>query len=472
MSLKSNELKRYLADLKPILVGRHLAHPLFYTGNTLFFHLSGEHYHRFVIALDDAEPRFYVAPNGLDVPSLDSKFLDQIKKDLSNAYLVDIEQCQEDRIIKFSLTIINSVFKEEGRSLYLELIPHHANLIETDLSDKVIAAYRPGEMSDERPFLRGMNYILPEKKDFAPLPDSPFSFEEYEAHCLTLEANLSEQRKKDRFGFVLDQLKRRKKLAERKIKAIEGDIANAKIHENDGEYGDYIFTEYSSLNPRATSISIDGKEILLDPSRNLAKNAELFYKRAKKAKETIKLSEQNLSSAKQEALDAASALAQIDAADEEGLENLAKELDLHPENAPKAKKEKEWRGLSHESLPYEVEVNGTKILYGKSAKQNDCLTFLFDTAKEHSWLHIMGNSGSHVMVKKENASDEEIRTAAEICLLNSNQVDGEVMLTKRGNVRKGQVMGQAIVKEFKTLRIDSIRPQTAQLLQTAKKVNF
>jgi predicted ribosome quality control (RQC) complex YloA/Tae2 family protein len=151
MSLKSNELSSYLAYLKPIAVSRHLAHPLFYTANTLFFHLSGEKYHRFVIALDDAEPRLYVAENGLDVPSLESKFLDQIKKDLANAYIVDVEQCQGDRIVKISLTIINSVFKEEGRTLYLELIPHHANLIETDLNDKVIAAYRPGEMSDERP---------------------------------------------------------------------------------------------------------------------------------------------------------------------------------------------------------------------------------------------------------------------------------------------------------------------------------
>jgi predicted ribosome quality control (RQC) complex YloA/Tae2 family protein len=320
--------------------------------------------------------------------------------------------------------------------------------------------------------LRGLSYTLPEKKDFAPAPETAFSPLSYEQHCHDLETALAEMRKKDRFGFVLDQLKRRKKLAERKIKAIQGDIANAKVHENDNVYGDYIFTEYSSLNPRATSINVEGKEIALDPARNLAKNAELFYKRSKKAKETIKLSEQNLAAAEQEALDATSALSQIGAADEEGLENLAKELDLRPENAPKTKKEKEWKGLSHESLPYEVDYHGTKILFGKSAKQNDCLTFLFDTAKEHSWLHVMGNSGSHVMIKKENASDDEIRTAAEICLSNSNQVDGEVMLTKRGNVRKGQVMGQAIVKEFKTVRINTISPTTSALLQTAKKVNF
>jgi predicted ribosome quality control (RQC) complex YloA/Tae2 family protein len=472
MSLKSKELTSYVASLKNIVVGRHLAHPLFYTDSCLFFHLSGEKYHRFVIALDDAEPRFYPAEGGLDVPSLESKFLDQIKKDLANAYLVDLEQMNGDRVVKFSLTIINSVFKEEGRSLYLELIPHHANLIETDLQDQVIAAYRPGEMSDERPLLKGMSYLLPEKKDFAEENPVPFSCSDYLTHCLLLESTLADKRKKDRFGFVLDQLKRRQRLAERKIKAIEGDIANAKTYENDGLYGDYIFTEYSSFAPKATSFIYEGKQISLDPSRSLAKNAELFYKRAKKAKETIKLSQQNLLAAEQERLDAASALQQISAADEEGLENLAKELDLHPQNPSKNKKEKEWRGLSHESLPYGIEKEGTKILFGKSAKQNDCLTFLFDTAKEHYWLHIMGNSGSHVMIKKDNPSSDEIRTAAEICLLNSNQVDGEVMLTKRSNVRKGQLMGQAIVKDFQTLRIDTIRPETIALLKSAKKVNL
>jgi hypothetical protein len=32
--------------------------------------------------------------------------------------------------------------------------------------DTIIGAYRSGEMSDERPMLRGLHYLAPEKKPF------------------------------------------------------------------------------------------------------------------------------------------------------------------------------------------------------------------------------------------------------------------------------------------------------------------
>nr|MCR5514153.1 NFACT RNA binding domain-containing protein [Bacilli bacterium] len=132
----------------------------------------------------------------------------------------------------------------------------------------------------------------------------------------------------------------------------------------------------------------------------------------------------------------------------------------------------EWRGLSVSSLPYYVEFEGTKILYGKTSKQNDCLTFLFETAKDHLWFHVMGNSGSHVIIKKDDPTEEEINLAASIALLNSKQEEGEVMMAYRKDVRKGSVPGQAIVKTFKTLRLNSLNKNTKEVLNKAKKYNF
>ena len=170
--------------------------------------------------------------------------------------------------------------------------------------------------------------------------------------------------------------------------------------------------------------------------------------------------------------DVQAALLQLLLCDEEGLEELAKELDIVPQKTPQKKKNGDWRGLSHDSIPFEVERNGTKILFGKSAKQNDCLTFLLDTAKEHPWLHVNGTTGSHVMIKKENPSDEDIRTACEIALLNSGKQDGDILLTLRKNVRKGNVMGLAIVKDAKTIHLKNIRSETIILLSTATRMNL
>jgi len=287
MSLKSNALKSYLLYLKPRLLSHHISRPFFYTENTLFFHASGEQ-SRFVLSLDDEDPRFYLADEDSEVATLESKFLDVLKKEIANAYVVDLEQIHDDRIVKFSLTVINSVFKEEGRSLYFEMIPHHANLILCDLDDNIITAYRPGEMSDERPMMKGLRYLLPGKKDFIETAEA-FDPIVYEQQCLAKEKQLQDRRKKDRFGYLFEALKKKQKLLSKKSIAIDGDIAAAESHLNDGEKGDAIYMMYNEINNRQGSFIYEGVTIALDPSRSLSNNGlQLYYKPGQeKPKETI-----------------------------------------------------------------------------------------------------------------------------------------------------------------------------------------
>ena len=470
MSLKSNALKSYLLYLKPRLLSHHISRPFFYTENTLFFHASGEQ-SRFVLSLDDEDPRFYLADEDSEVATLESKFLDVLKKEIANAYVVDLEQIHDDRIVKFSLTVINSVFKEEGRSLYFEMIPHHANLILCDLDDNIITAYRPGEMSDERPMMKGLRYLLPGKKDFIETAEA-FDPIVYEQQCLAKEKQLQDRRKKDRFGYLFEALKKKQKLLSKKSIAIDGDIAAAESHLNDGEKGDAIYMMYNEINNRQGSFIYEGVTIALDPSRSLSNNAQLYYKRAKKAKETIRQGEQNKLLTQKTLQDVESALKQLILSDENGLESLAKELEISSQKASQKKKTGDWKGLSHDSIPWQIDLRGTKILFGKSAKQNDCLSFLLDTAKDHLWLHVMGTTGSHVMIKKTHPSDEEIRTACEVALINSSLEDGDVMVTERKNVRKGSVMGLAVVKESRTIHLKNVRPETKALVAAAGKMTL
>jgi predicted ribosome quality control (RQC) complex YloA/Tae2 family protein len=471
MPITAAQLKKYLPFLNKNLINRHISSPILFCENTLFFRLSGEGPRRLVISLDDNNPRIYIAPDNLDATSLDSKFLDQLKKELNNAFVVGISQVDEDRVVCLDLTIINPVFKEEKRQVYFELIPHHANLILTDSEEKILTAFRPGEMSDERPLLRGLRYQKPSKKDFAE-KDESFDEQAFLSECLAQEKALEEKRKKDRFGFLLLSLRKKEKLLERKMIFIQSDIEEAKKHLDDGRLGDLIYMAFPTIKPKSDSFEFEGEVIKLDPSRSVSKNAELYYKKAKKSKETIARGETNLSSAKKELEDVKSALEQILAADENGLEELSRELGIAAPLPSQKKPRADWHGLTSESLPSFIDFHGTKILFGRSAKQNDCLTFLFDTVKDHYWLHIQGNSGSHVMIKRENPSPAEIQAAAELALIGSNQTDGEVLVTKRENVRKGNVMGQAIVKEFKTLRINSVSPEIHNLAASAQKVKF
>jgi hypothetical protein len=76
------------------------------------------------------------------------------------------------------------------------------------------------------------------------------------------------------------------------------------------------------------------------------------------------------------------------------------------------------------------------------------------------------------MIKKDDPSEDEIRLAAEICLLNSGLESGEVMIAKRGDVRKGRAPGQAIVKAFRTICLKEVSPLAKSLLRQAKKAEL
>ncbi len=470
-ALNLSEWRDYLPFLKRNLEGKHLSSPILYATDTIFFHVSGREFNRFVICLDGAFPRVYLAKDPLEGSSLDNKFIANLKREIGNAYIEKIELYHEDRILKITYITMNAVFKDEEKILYVELIPHHANLIVCDKQNKIILSYRPGSMDDKRPLLKGLLYE-PLPGNLKILDSTSFSLTDFNNACATLEIELSKKRKKERFGYLLTHLKNRIKLLERKLLYLQKDIENARTHLNDNLKGDAIYICYSSLDRTKNDFEYEGLKVELDPSRSLSQNAEAYYKRAKKAKETIAQCEFFLKKAKEELEDSESALLQLEVADEAGLEVMAKELKIPQQKSAKTKKESHFTTLSRDSVPYFIDFHGTKILFGKNAKQNAFLTFLFDTSKEHYWFHIQGRSGSHVIIKKDKATPEEIIAAAEICLYQSSQDDGDIIYCPRKNVRKGQVLGEAIVKEFQTIHLKKVSKEIKNLVSQARRVEL
>ena len=75
---------------------------------------------------------------------------------------------------------------------------------------------------------------------------------------------------------------------------------------------------------------------------------------------------------------------------------------------------KKRTALSKKSQPLKfVAPDGTEILVGKNNSQNDRLTFKI-AAPDDLWLHTKDITGSHVIVRSLNVSDETLRFAAEI----------------------------------------------------------
>jgi predicted ribosome quality control (RQC) complex YloA/Tae2 family protein len=465
MALRLNEIRQYAAGLNDRLSGKHIARPVLYAHNAVFFSVAGKGDRRLVIFLSDNDPRIYLAPEERQGATLETSFSLQLRKEASNAYVESVSLFNDDRIIKISLIILNKVYKEEGRTLYFEMIPHHANLIVTDGDDVIISAYRTSPLTDKRPIEKGLVYLPPEKHGEENAV--PFDYEGYRAYCLEKEGEIDAARRKDRFGEDISALERRERLLKRKRLSIQDDMRKAESHLHDNEIGDYIYTNMDSIDPSHGSFEMDGRTVALDPRRSLSGNAALFYKRAKKAKTALSEGETNLRKAEAELLDVSSSLAYLKNADEEGLEAY-----FAGQKTKKPGKAAPRSPIPLASLPYYVMLDGTRILFGRNARQNDCLTFLADTAKGHLWLHVEEGSGAHVMIKKDSPTEEEIRTAAEIALIESKRDSGDVMVARRGDVRKGDAPGLAKVKEFRTITLKSVRDSTRELLLSAKKYSF
>jgi predicted ribosome quality control (RQC) complex YloA/Tae2 family protein len=463
MKITSSDVTLICAYLSRELTSKHLSRPCLYTHNTLFFHTTNNNFHRLTISLDPNNPRVYLSETDINASTLETPFYSSIKKELGNAYVTGITSINDDRLIRISFTIINSVYKEEGRSLVVELLPHHSNLIILDEQDKIISLYRPSDLESKRPLLRNMSYVPPTKSFVNNSLDNDFNLKDYFSECDKEEQDLFASRKKERFGPLSDYFKRLQKSLTRKIELLQKEIEQASQHVNDGQYGDYLYT--NNIDVKQGQIDVDGVILTLDPTKSLSLNADSFYKKAKKAKMTLIEGEKNLELTKKKLLELDNASSLLLQADENGLETLAKQWGLLE---PLKNEKKKENSLSSSVLPSFVNFGNTKIVFGKNAKQNDCLTFLLDTSKKHVWLHVNGASGSHVMIKKDNPTTEEISMAAQIALLNSSLQEGEVLLALRGDVNKTSTPGLVSLRKSEVKRF-KVTKEANDLLLTAQK---
>lgn len=464
MALRIGETRQLATRLNALLSGQRLSKAIQYDKDVFLFSTSKSG--RLAFVLDNASPRVYLSDIPLEGNSLSTPFSMLLRKTMSNALIESVELLNDDRVLCFRLLTINDIYKEETAYLVAEIIPSKANLILLNQEKKVVGALRTNLITDPRPIFKGILYEPPLRKNLSDEEEVPFDFETYLAECETKEEALKERRKRTRFHDVFTHLSNKKKAANKKIKAIHGDIEEAKKHLEDGQYGNFIFTDLSSIHPEEGYMDYYGERIDLDPRKSASANAEAFFRRAKKAKATIARGEANLETAKKELEEAERLLGTLEAADEPMLEKLSKEYGLDGLTG----KGKNASPLSEAaSLPFLCIIDGTRYLFGKNAIQNDVLSFLLATKKNHLWLHVKDNHGAHLIIQKDNPSSKEIQLGCEICLLASKLESGEVMYTQHKNVRRGNVRGQAIVKEYQSAWLTHVSPEAKIAYENAGK---
>lgn len=118
--------------------------------------------------------------------------------------------------------------------------------------------------------------------------------------------------------------------------------------------------------------------------------------------------------------------------------------------------------MSSKGKPYRtIELDGWEILVGRSASDNDYLTFRMAKGRD-LWLHVGGGTpGSHVVVRNETGGEpprEVIERAAQLAAWHSKARGAprvEVHYCRAADVSKtkGAPAGQVMLKRFKRLKV-------------------
>jgi len=371
-----------------------------------------------------------------------------------------IEQVGDDRLVRLSLGRI---------SLLGELTGRHGNLFILDDQDRILTPLLPNR-SHRRELVAGRPYVAPAAFD---APSRPPRFQppgvgaQLASHYSALEATESID------GARTASLRRLRGVRRRLERKADRQRAEAERH---GE-ADRLRREADLLNasfgllrrglnhvevPDVFAEEAPQVRIELDPARSPRDQIERRYRQARRLERGMKRAAEELSATREELGRALEAIAAVESAGDEGA--LQRLVDAFPTRWRPAEPRRSAR-TQGERLPYRAyrTAGGQRILVGRSAVDNDALTFRHARGRD-TWLHVVARPGAHVIVPFSGSAPDPLvlEAAAQLALAHSGFREGdtaEVAWTRVKYVRKlkGGAPGQVTYSQERTLFVSRTR---------------
>ncbi len=451
MRISHSSYQNYIQNLAKEIEGKLLFSPILINNETLLFPFAEDYKNSLVISLNNRCPLIYKINCDIFFKSFDNVFLQKFKKIFNRTIITNLKLSDKDNIVSFKLQSNES---DEERSFIAELIPNCPNLIVLH-NEKIEETFYKNKNRD---LFYGAIYKLPET-----LTELNGEQEITEEFLESLFKTEDELRYKEKYAEFTKFLNNKIKSANKKISSINGDLKKAEENQKYRGFADEIYTLGLNLRSKVEVLELAGETVKLDASKTLSENCQLFYKKAKKAKETMRHFQTNIDNAQKSLDEYNKILKEFESADEKGKDKLVETY--FPVNKKKETQETIF------NRPWRYNLNGTYIYFGKNASQNDYLSFVMKMDREFLWMHIKNLSGSHLVICSRKPTENEILTAAEFALLCSHQKTGEIIYTKKKNVRRGHTLGEAIIKNQTTIKLNSIREETKEKFALAKRVD-
>lgn len=381
-----------------------------------------------------------------------TQFAAVLQKHISGGVIKEVFQPPFERILRMKIANTNELKDENDFYLYAELMGKYGNIILTDSGDRIISCLVRCAADSPRPLLSGLKYTVPEgtqseeyiKKVIAfetGAPDPVWDDKDKISKARYIGV-FSQKAGGDKFNSVTTvnaaadlcytvsgetgQFENAKRglvaalisaqhSAQKQKDAAQETMAACADFERDRLYGDIIRNSIYLIKPGAAQAVLtdfnDGSSvtIALDAKLSPQANAARYYKSAAKKQAQFKGAEDSLSAARETMsliggflprAEAACVQADIDALYDEiaetalsGIKGLIRNRSI--------KSGRPVKSADIKQLLPDLTVSGFKIYVGKNDIQNDGITFKL-ARKNDIWLHALGVSGSHVLIRAEN----------------------------------------------------------------------
>ncbi len=458
MKLTVNLLSRIKEELDEKIKTSFVTNIFVLSSDDILLSFSFYRKEKLLISLNHHSPFLSLINYSDSIHTLLSQMNDVLRKEINGAYLLDIKQKDNDRVLYLTFHKTNDLYEKVEITMVLELIPHRSNLILLDENKKVIFANHYTTLEHIHPIVRGMKYEeLPSLENNE---EDKTSLKEFKDWANTYLDNVKDQRRKDQFLPLFVKVKNKIKSLNKKIITLEEGIKKA---ENDLSYKDEGNLIYTANNDISTIEEYINEGLLphYDKDLDINQNASLMFKKYKKAKSTIEHSKIEIEKAHDDIKYYERILMQLEVGDDEELFEL-KEL-LIPQKSNKQRNKKAKISPSY------IKVNNTIIAFGRTDEQNKVLTFE-KSKPNYEFFHIENLSGSHVVIFSDNPTNEERLIASEIALILSKKDVGDIQTTKIKNVRKGEKMGLVYLKTYSNIHLNNVRESTKKLLEEKRKL--
>jgi predicted ribosome quality control (RQC) complex YloA/Tae2 family protein len=416
-------LSSVIDELSQLITGARVDRVYEGTGNALCLVLGRDRRH-FILLLspDRSMPRMHLVtkkPAASPSPHVFSLYL---RSHVKGARITLVSLLNQDRVAEIR-------FSRQGSEcrLVFELTGSASNIIMTDASLKILAVFYPAPPGDhgKRLLMPGIRYEPPQKKpspSFSPGSsdavrcDPAMSRERSCPGSANWEAeNLFERLIQER---SLESLRAglrslvKKTLAKtaRRMEALSADLESARQADEYKQAGELILANLRCLEPGAHQAVLSGFDgetvhVRLDPGRSPAGNAQLYFKKYKKAKAGRDIISARLRQTGEEDARLRFFLSELERAEDiDACARIRSDLAANGYLQEKAE-EKSKKQSGPAPTPFrKIEYQGWIILVGRNAAGNDYLTTKLARPND-LWLHAEGMPGSHVLVKNPGAGN-------------------------------------------------------------------